>query len=48
MTGADGKRQFSDLRHTSIKRAMKHTLKAALLKQLGRIKPIFLLVFDEE
>lgn len=47
-TGADRKRHFSDPRHTSIKRAIKHTVKAALVKQLGRIKPVSLLVFGEE
>ena len=34
--------------HTSIKRAMKHAVKAALIRHLGRIKPVFLLVFGEE
>jgi hypothetical protein len=42
------KRHFPGLRHTSIKRAMKHTAKAALVRQLGRIKPIFLFLFGEE
>lgn len=41
-------RHFSELRHTSTERAMKHALRAALVKQLGRIKPVFLLVFGEE
>jgi len=27
---------------------MKHMVKAALVKQLGRIKPVFLLMFGEE
>jgi len=31
-----------------MKRAMKHAVKASLVRQLGRIKPIFLLVFGEE
>ena len=39
---------FSSLRHTSIKRAMKHAMKASLVRQLGRIKPVSLLVFGEE
>lgn len=47
-TGADRKRHFSDRRHTFTKCAMKHTVKAALVKQLGRIKPVLLLVFGEE
>jgi len=38
----------SGLRHTSIKRAMKHSVKAPLVKQLGRIKPVLLFVFGEE
>lgn len=29
-------------------RAVKHTLMAVLVRQLGRIKPVFLLVFGEE
>ena len=41
-------RQFSDLRRTSIKRAMKHTVKADLARQLGRIKQVSLLLFVEE
>jgi hypothetical protein len=28
--------------------AMKHTVNAVFVKQLGRIKPVFLLVFSEE
>ena len=47
-TGTDEKRHFSDPRHTSIKRAMKQTVKVALVEQLGRIKSVFLLVFGEE
>ena len=47
-TGADKKGHFSDPRRTSIRRAMKQTVKAALVEQLGRIKPVFLLVFGEE
>ena len=47
-TGADKKCHFSDLRRTSIRRAMKQTVKAALVEQLGRIKLVFLLVFGEE
>ena len=43
-----GNAMFSVLRHTSTKCAMKHTVKATLVKQLGRIKPVFLLVFGEE
>ena len=47
-TDADKKRPFSDPRHTSIRRATKQTVKATLVEQLGRIKPVFLLVFGEE
>src|ERR1700739_737705 len=47
-TGADKKRHFSDPRHTSIRRATKQTVKAALVEQQGRIKPVFVLVFGEE
>jgi len=39
---------FSGLGHTSAKCAMKHTVNAVLVKQLGRIKAVFLLVFGEE
>jgi hypothetical protein len=38
---------FSGLRHTSTKRAMKHAVKAALVKQLGRIKQVSLFLFGE-
>ena len=44
----DAKGDFPGLRHTSTPCAIKHTLNAALVKQLGRIKPVFLLVFGEE
>jgi hypothetical protein len=45
---ADGKRRSSDPRHTSIKRAMKHTVKAALVRRLERIKPVSPFLFGEE
>ena len=39
---------FSGLRHTSSERAAKHTVKAALLWQLGGVKQVCLLSFSEE
>ena len=45
---ADRERHFSELRHTSTKCALKQTVKATLVKQLGRIKSVFHLVFSEE
>lgn len=41
------KAPFSDLRHTSSKRAAQHTMNAELLRQLGGVK-IRLLWFGEE
>src|SRR5258708_11568438 len=42
------KRHFSELGHTSIKRAMKHAVKAALVRRLGRIKQVSPFLFGEE
>jgi hypothetical protein len=42
------KRHFSELGHTSIKRAMKHAVKAGLIARLGRIKQVPLFLFGEE
>ena len=42
------KRHVSELGHTSIKRAMKHALTGALVKQLGRIKQVSPFLFGEE
>ena len=39
---------FSDLRHTSGEHAVKHTMNAALLRQLGGVKQVRLLWFGEE
>jgi hypothetical protein len=39
---------FFGLRHTSTKHAVKHTVKAALARHLGRIKAVFLFMFGEE
>ena len=45
---AGWKAPFSGLRHTSSKRAVKHTMKAALVRQLGGVKQVCLLSFGEE
>ena len=43
-----GKVLYSGLRHTSSEHAAKHTVKAALLWQLGGVKQVYLLSFSEE
>ena len=39
---------FSGLRHTSSEHAAKHTMIAAWIWQLGRVKQVYLLSFSEE
>jgi len=39
---------FSDVRRTSSEHAAKHTMQAALLWKLGRVKQVWLLSFSEE
>ena len=43
-----GKVLYSGLRHTSSEHAAKHTVKAALLWQLGGVKQVYLLSLREE
>jgi len=47
-SGAGCEEPFSGLRHTSTKRAMKHAVRAALVRRLGRIKQVSRFLFGEE